>query len=57
LKKFGLFLKEKYVKDISDKDIQAWIAFLKTPSPKEEGLSAKTVSRKLSALSNYFFGF
>jgi site-specific recombinase XerD len=55
LKKFGVFLKEKPIKDISSKDIQWWISFLKTPNPKGEGLSAKTVSRKLSALSNYFF--
>jgi site-specific recombinase XerD len=54
LKKFGMFLKEKQIKDIGVKDIQAWISFLKTPSPKGEGLSAKTVSRKLTALSNYF---
>jgi integrase/recombinase XerD len=55
LKKFGVFLKEKQLKDITDKDILSWISFLKTPSPKGEGLSSKTVSRKLSALSNYFF--
>lgn len=54
LKKFGLFLKEKPIKDISSKDIQSWITFLKTPSPKGEGLSAKTISRKLTALGNYF---
>jgi site-specific recombinase XerD len=54
LKKFGLFLKEKPIKDISTKDIQSWITFLKTPSPKGEGLSAKTISRKLTALGNYF---
>jgi site-specific recombinase XerD len=54
LKKFGLFIKEKHLKDITDKDIQSWISFLKTPTPKGEGLSAKTVSRKLTALSNYF---
>jgi integrase/recombinase XerD len=42
------------VKEINTKDIQAWISFLKTPSPKGEGLSAKTVSRKLTALGNYF---
>jgi site-specific recombinase XerD len=54
LKKFGLFVKEKQIKVISGKDIKAWISLLKTPSPKGEGLSAKTVSRKLSALSNYF---
>src|SRR4051795_7052461 len=54
VKKFGLFIKEKPVKDITKKDVQAWISFLKTPSPKGEGLSAKTVSRKLTALSNFF---
>jgi site-specific recombinase XerD len=54
LKKFGLFVKEKPIKDISTKDIQSWISFLKTPSPKGEGLSAKTISRKLTALGNYF---
>src|SRR3954469_22034551 len=54
LKKFGIFLREKQIKDITTADIQAWIYFLKTPSPKGERLSAKTVSRKLSALSNYF---
>src|ERR671914_1848005 len=54
LKKFGLFQKDKLVKEITTKDIQAWISFLRTPSPKGEGLSAKTVSRKLTALGNYF---
>src|SRR3954447_25967795 len=54
VKKFGLFIKEKPVKDLTKKDVQAWISFLKTPSPKGEGLSAKTVSRKLTALSNFF---
>jgi site-specific recombinase XerD len=54
VRKFALFLNEKPLKDITTKDIQAWISFLKTPSPKGEGLSAKTVSRKLSALSNFF---
>jgi site-specific recombinase XerD len=54
VKKFGLFQKDKLVKEIQTKDIQSWIAFLRTPSPKGEGLSAKTVSRKLTALGNYF---
>jgi site-specific recombinase XerD len=54
VKKFGLFEKEKPIKDIMTRDIQAWISFLKTPNPKGEGLSDKTVSRKLTALSNYF---
>jgi site-specific recombinase XerD len=54
LKKFGVFQKEKPIKDIQTRDIQSWISILKTPIPKGEGLSAKTVSRKLTALSNYF---
>jgi integrase/recombinase XerD len=54
VKKFGVYLKEKQIQDISDRDIQSWISFLKAPSPRGEGLRAKTVSRKLTALSNYF---
>src|SRR5919109_577165 len=54
VKKFGVFLKEKHLKDITTRDIQSWIALLKTPAPKGEGLTAKTISRKLTALSNYF---
>src|SRR5918992_580082 len=54
LKKFGLYQKDKLIKEIKTKDIQAWISFLRAPSPKGEGLSAKTVSRKLTALGNYF---
>jgi site-specific recombinase XerD len=54
VKKFGLFLKDKPIKDIATRDIQSWIALLKTPAPKGEGLTAKTISRKLTALSNYF---
>jgi site-specific recombinase XerD len=54
LKKFGLFQKDKPIKEIKTNDIQSWISFLKTPNPKGEGLSAKTVSRKLTALGNYF---
>jgi site-specific recombinase XerD len=54
LKKFGLFCKEKKIQEISDKDIQFWISFLKVPIPRGEGLSSKTVSRKLTALGNYF---
>jgi hypothetical protein len=37
LKKFGVFQKDKLVKEVNTKDIQAWISFLKTPSPKGEG--------------------
>src|SRR3954462_9364328 len=54
LKKFGVFLKGKGIKEIRSADIQSWILFLKMPLPKGEGLSEKTVSRKVSALSNYF---
>ena len=54
VKKFGVYLKDKQIQAITDRDIQAWISFLKVPSPRGEGLSAKTVSRKLTALGNYF---
>src|SRR5918911_5134553 len=54
VKKFGVFLKDKPIKDIATRDIQAWVSLLKTPAPKGEGLTAKTISRKLTALSNYF---
>ena len=54
VKKFGVYCKEKQIQAITDRDIQAWISFLKVPSPRGEGLSAKTVSRKLTALGNYF---
>jgi integrase/recombinase XerD len=54
LKKFGVFLKEKKIQDITERDIQSWISFLRAPSPRGEGLSSKTVSRKLTALGNYF---
>src|SRR5205085_11696721 len=54
VKKFGVFLKDKPLKDIAARDIQSWILLLKTPPPKGEGLTAKTISRKLTALSNYF---
>jgi integrase/recombinase XerD len=54
VKKFGVFLKNKPIKDIATHDIQSWIALLKTARPKGEGLTAKTISRNLTALSNYF---
>src|SRR5688572_30665214 len=54
LKKFGVYLKDKKIQEISERDIQGWISFLKAHSPRGEGLSAKTVSRKLTALGNYF---
>jgi site-specific recombinase XerC len=52
--KFGVFLKDKPIKDIATRDIHSWISLFKTPRPKGEGLTAKTISRKLTALSNYF---
>src|SRR3954464_2597082 len=55
VKKFALFLNEKPIKDITTKDIQAWISFLKTPSPKGEGLSAKTGGKKNFHSSKLFF--
>jgi site-specific recombinase XerD len=54
VKKFGVYCKERQIQAITDRDIQSWISFLKAPSPRGEGLRAKTVSRKLTALSNYF---
>jgi integrase/recombinase XerD len=54
LKKFGGYLKDKKIQEISEQEIQGWISFLKAPSPRGEGLRAKTVSRKLTALGNYF---
>jgi integrase/recombinase XerD len=54
VKKFGVYGKEMQIHAITDRDIQAWISFLKAPSPRGEELSAKTVSRKLTALGNYF---
>lgn len=52
VKKFALFLREKKIQDITPQDIRGWIAVLK--SVKGEHLSEKTVSRKVSALTNYF---
>jgi site-specific recombinase XerD len=54
VKKFGVFLKDKPLKDIATQDIQTWISRLKTPAPQGEGLTAKTISRKVTALSNFF---
>jgi integrase/recombinase XerD len=54
VKKFGVYCKEKQIQAITDRDIKDWISFLKALSPRGEGLSNKTVSRKLTALGNYF---
>jgi site-specific recombinase XerD len=48
VRKFGLFVKDKQIGEIRTADIQQWIAELK------KVLAAKTVSRKVAALSNYF---
>jgi len=46
--KFGLFVKEKKLRDIRKVDIQKWIGELK------KVMAEKSVSRKISALTNYF---
>src|ERR671914_999514 len=48
VKKFGNYVKDKKLGEIRTADIQQWIAELK------KVLSAKTVSRKVAAISNYF---
>lgn len=50
LKKFGRYLPQKPLKDITTQDIREWISVLRT----KEQLTTKTVSRKLTALTNYF---
>jgi site-specific recombinase XerD len=49
VKKFGLYVKDKKLSEIRTIDIQQWIGEIK------KVMKEKTVSRKLSALSNYFF--
>jgi site-specific recombinase XerD len=48
VKKFGLFVKNKALREIKTVDIQQWIGELK------KVMTEKSVSRKISALSNYF---
>lgn len=48
IKKLGQFLKEKPLHTVQTTDIQQWIGELK------KTMSAKTVSRKVSAVNNYF---
>src|SRR5437764_75099 len=48
VKKFGLFVKDKSLKDIKLVDIQQWIGEIK------KVMKEKTVSRKISAITNYF---
>src|SRR5438874_10663278 len=48
VKKFGLFVNEKKLSELRKTDIQQWIGELK------KVMTEKTVSRKISALTNYF---
>jgi site-specific recombinase XerD len=48
VKKFGQFVKDKKLREVRTVDIQQWIGEL------YKVLSEKTVSRKISALTNYF---
>jgi site-specific recombinase XerD len=48
IKKLGLFVAGKAIKDIQPADIQQWVGELKKTK------TAKTVSRKISAIGNYF---
>jgi site-specific recombinase XerD len=50
VKKLGLFLKEKRLSEITVQDVRQWLSKLRS----EERMTEKTISRKLSALSNYF---
>jgi site-specific recombinase XerD len=48
VKRFGLYIGPKALKDIQTVDIQRWIGELK------KTMTAKTVSRKIASISNYF---
>lgn len=48
LKKFGLFLPGKPIEEITPHDIRAWVSLL------HKHMTDKTISRKLSALNNFF---
>jgi site-specific recombinase XerD len=48
VKKFGLYVKDRALIDVQTGDIQAWNGELK------KTMTAKTVSRKVSAIGNYF---
>src|SRR5438874_4130642 len=48
IKKFGLYIGSKAIKDIQTVDILHWLGELK------KTMTAKTVSRKVSAIGNYF---
>jgi site-specific recombinase XerD len=48
VKKFGLYVKDKKLREIRTVDIQQWIGELK------KVMTAKSVTRKISAITNYF---
>src|SRR6266567_2233852 len=48
VKKFGFFVKDKKLREIRTVDLQQWLGELK------KVMTEKTVSRKISALTNYF---
>src|SRR3954467_9296209 len=52
IRKFSLFLRDKKVGEITQHDIQQWIAGLLAKDG--EKLDPKTVNRKVSAIINYF---
>jgi len=54
VKKFGLFLRDKRILDITKTDVEQWKMMLQAPRPKGEQLSRITIKRKISALRNYF---
>jgi site-specific recombinase XerD len=49
IRKFGLFLPQKKLQEITEQDIRHWVSLLRT----QEKMTEKTISRKLSALNNY----
>ena len=52
VQRFGVFVGKKKLQDITMQDIQQWRSSLTTSQGKS--LSPKTISRKMSALINYF---
>ncbi len=50
VKKFGLFVRHKTLEEIAVHDIREWLSLLQT----HEKMTAKTLSRKVSAIRNYF---
>lgn len=52
VKKLSLYLRNKKLSEISLLDLQDWVKNLRSPSG--ENLAAKTVSRKITAIKNYY---